>query len=345
MSLLEKSSFGALTHQEVEQEAFRTLQKSTYKQSQVRLLRLSLIQRMATWFVIAFFSLGVFNLTFYPQNSRKNFFPGNSYQDFSATLVKTRIISFILFCIGVVQGSKFIWLQQEFKKPLEDSKKRYEDLEKEIYAKTTGNFPNISTNSETQKEMTQTNERNINCILEKNERLEESNQELNSYLNGVGKIGTLDKSAKLTLAGLGTGICLISLILKSSNNSLTIVSAGVGLAGWTSYLGQELDEKRRYRLLYQSDNKRIKMLGHNSTVAPIIVRAIDENLTTESMLLRGDSTASIQLEAGSESVSSHFEQTKTNNGQSQQANPSPQAGNNEIPKQLPEEENNTTDPQ
>ncbi len=106
------------------------------------------------------------------------------------------------------------------------------------------------------------------------------------------------KNIKATVAGLGTGICLMSLITLDTSelwvNLLKIASGGVSLAGWTSYIVQEIDDRRTYWLLYQSDNKRMKILSDNKDIESTLKSTIEDNLRhnleEETELLNGDWT-------------------------------------------------------
>lgn len=146
----------------------------------------------------------------------------------------------------------------------------------------------------------------------------------------------MNKNMKAGIAGLATGICLISFITLNNTNEtdttiethtttktpptteidqtteehkttqthrtdtklwvwgIKIVSAGLSVGFWTAYLAQELDERRRYQFLCQSNRKIIKLLAEadklDDNTKETLQNNLRDNLNLESTLLNGDGT-------------------------------------------------------
>ncbi|MDJ0582884.1 hypothetical protein [Crocosphaera sp.] len=97
---------------------------------------------------------------------------------------------------------------------------------------------------------------------------------------------------KAVLAGLGTGLCLMSLIAAVDDKdqwSWEAFGVGVGLGLVTFSIVQEIEDRRTYWLLYQSDNKRMKMLSDHKNLESSLLPIIKENLDKEREVLNGDS--------------------------------------------------------
>ncbi|MGK7885529.1 MAG: hypothetical protein AB4057_13015 [Crocosphaera sp.] len=97
---------------------------------------------------------------------------------------------------------------------------------------------------------------------------------------------------KAVLTGLGTGLCLMSLIAAVDDKDEWLweaFGAGVGLGLVTFSIVQEIEDRRTYWLLYQSDNKRMKMLSDHKNLESSLLPIIKENLDKEREVLNGDS--------------------------------------------------------
>lgn len=99
------------------------------------------------------------------------------------------------------------------------------------------------------------------------------------------------KYRNAALAGLGTSIFLMSLIAAIDEDTWPwkAVGVGVGLGLVTFSIVQEVEDRRTYWLLYQSDNKRMKMLADSKNLESSLLPIIKENLDQEREVLNGDS--------------------------------------------------------